>query len=188
MRYRLVNGIRIMNILKPDLLLIDEFVPNHIKLFEALKTSVSWDKSMAARHTASFGEPYNYSQMTYPAIPMHPLLKPLVGMLHDKLQIYFNNCLLNYYQSGNSTMGFHSDDTSQLEAGTGVAIISLGNSRDITYRHKENHDIRHSFMLVSGSLLYMDSTVQDDWMHGIRKQPHTASRISLTWRAFTKAS
>ena len=126
--------------------------------------------------------------MTYPAVPMHPILTPLVGMLYDKLQIYFNNCLLNYYQSGNSTMGFHSDDTSNLQSGTGVAIVSLGNSRDITYRHKANHDIRHSFTLVSGSLLYMDSAVQDDWMHGIRKQPNAGSRISLTWRAFAKDS
>ena len=118
---------------------------------------------------------------------MHSLLQPLVEMLHKRLQICFNNCLLNYYQSGNSTMGFHSDDTSQLELGTGVAIISLGASRKITYRHKGNHDIRHSFLLASGSLLYMDSIVQAEWMHGIRKQPNTDSRISLTWRAFTKA-
>lgn len=173
---------------QPDLLLIDEFVPNHLELFAALKTSVSWDKSMAARHTASFGEPYNYSQMSYPAVPMHPLLKPLVEMLSKKLQISFNNCLLNYYQSGNSTMGFHSDDTSQLQAGTGVAIVSLGASRNITYRYKENHEIRHSFLLASGSLLYMDSAMQDEWMHGIRKQSQTSSRISLTWRAFKNAN
>ena len=175
-----------MDKLQPDLLLIDEFVPNHPELFEVLKTSVNWDKSMVVRYTASFGEPYNYSQMSYPAVSMHPLLIPLVEMLHEQLQIYFNNCLLNYYQSGDSTMGFHSDDTSQLQAGTGVAIISLGASRNITYRHKKNHDIRHSFMLTSGSLLYMNSAVQEEWMHGIRKQSHTSSRISLTWRAFTR--
>ena len=176
-----------MNTVQPDLFLVDEFVPNHLDLFADLQASVSWDKSMAARHTASFGEPYNYSQMNYPAVPMHPLLEPLVEMLHKKLHICFNNCLLNYYQSGNSTMGFHSDDTSKLEPGTGVAIISLGAARKITYRHKENHDIRHSFLLTSGSLLYMDSGVQEEWMHGIRKQPNTDSRISLTWRSFTKA-
>jgi len=175
-----------VNKLQPDLLLVDEFIPNHLDLFTDLKTSVNWDKRMVARHTASFGEPYNYSQMSYPAVPMHSLLQPLVEMLHQRLHICFNNCLLNYYQSGNSTMGFHSDDTSQLEPGTGVAIISLGAARKITYRHKDNHDIRSSFLLTSGSLLYMDSVVQAEWMHGIRKQPNTDSRISLTWRAFTK--
>ncbi|MFT5096791.1 MAG: alkylated DNA repair dioxygenase AlkB, partial [Psychrobacter okhotskensis] len=37
-----------------------------------------------------------------------------------------NNCLVNYYLDGSSKMGFHSDDTSQLADGTGVAILSLG--------------------------------------------------------------
>ena len=169
---------------KPNVLIINEFLPDHQSLFKTLQETVEWDTRMAARYTASYGEPYNYSQITYPAAPMHPALESVATALHQTLEIPFNNCLLNFYQTGDSTMGFHSDDTSKLQLGTGVAIISLGNTRNITYRQKNNHNIRHSFALTPGSMLYMDSAVQDDWMHAIKRQKNAGPRISLTWRAF----
>ena len=156
-------------------------------LFEDLRVSVDWDTSMAARHTASYGEPYNYSQMTYEARSMHPSLVPVAERLHEELNIAFNNCLLNFYLSGDSTMGFHSDNTSNLQANTGVAIVSLGSQRGITYRNKADQAVRRTYPLAPGSLLYMDSEVQDNWMHAIKKDAVAGPRISLTWRAFREA-
>ena len=176
-----------MSVSEPDILLIDEFLSNSALLFDDLRTSVDWDTSMAARHTASYGEPYNYSQMTYEARPMPPSLAPVAERLEERLKVTFNNCLLNFYLSGESTMGFHSDDTSNLQPGTGVAIVSLGSQRGITYRNKADKDVRHTFPLAPGSLLYMDSEVQDHWTHAIRKESDAGPRISLTWRAFRKA-
>ena len=177
-----------MDSLRPNILMIDDFLPNAPVLFDELRNSVEWDRSMASRHTASFGEPYNYSQMTYEARPMHPSLLSVADCLREKLMISFNNCLLNFYPSGESTMGFHSDDTSMLQPGTGVAIVSLGSCRGITYRNKNNHDIRCTYRLASGSMLYMDSVVQDHWTHAIKKEENSGPRISLTWRAFCVAS
>ena len=170
--------------MKPTVLIEDAFLEDHSTLYRALLDSVEWNHAMAARKTASFGIPYNYSRMTYPAAPMHPELVPVVDKLQKRLGITFNNCLLNLYETGDNTMGFHSDDTANLQPGTGVAIVSLGHSRHITYRHKEQRDLQCSFALRPGSLLYMDSTVQDNWMHGIKKQKNAGTRISLTWRAF----
>ncbi len=168
----------------PDVLLVDDFLPEAEELFVELQNSVQWDTRMAARYTASFGTPYNYSQMTYEARPMHQLLVPISDKLHEKLNIQFNNCLLNYYMTGESSMGFHSDDTSNLQPETGVAIVSLGSTRGITYRSKLNHEIKHTFRLQSGSMLYMDSAVQEKWMHAVKKEKEAGPRISLTWRAF----
>jgi len=81
-------------------------------------------------------------------------------------------------------MGFHSDDTTGLLSGTGVAIVSLGSVRDITYRSKTDSTIQKSYSLLPGSLLYMDSEVQENWLHAIKKQKNAGPRISLTWRAF----
>ncbi len=161
-----------MSVSEPDILLIDEFLSNSALLFDDLRTSVDWDTSMAARHTASYGEPYNYSQMTYEARPMPPSLAPVAERLEERLKVTFNNCLLNFYLSGE---------------GTGVAIVSLGSQRGITYRNKADKDVRHTFPLAPGSLLYMDSEVQDHWTHAIRKESDAGPRISLTWRAFRKA-
>jgi alkylated DNA repair dioxygenase AlkB len=169
---------------EPAINIIDEFLPNHAELFTYLASSVQWDDSMAARRTASFGKPYNYSQISYPDVPMLPGLNDVADKLLKKLNVSFNNCLLNYYETGDNTMGFHSDDTSNLIPGTGVAIVSLGSVRDITYRSKTNPGHQVSFALRPGSLLYMDDAVQVDWLHAIKKQTGAGSRISLTWRAF----
>ncbi len=172
----------------PKVLIKEDFLAAHATLFESLRKSIPWEASMAVRKTASFGVPYNYAQLRYPAVPMHAALLPVVAKLHEQLGIEFNNCLLNLYETGENTMGFHADDTSGLQPDTGVAIISLGCARKITYRSKLIPTVRHAFNLAPGSLLYMDSAVQETWVHAIRKQRDVGPRISLTWRAFGKGS
>ena len=168
----------------PEVLIKEGFLAEHAALFELLRKSIRWDESMAVRKTASFGVPYNYAQLSYPAVPMHAALLPVVAKLSEQLGIEFNNCLLNFYESGENTMGFHADDTSGLQANTGVAIVSLGSARKITYRSKLIPTVRNAFNLAPGSLLYMDSALQETWVHAIRKQREVGPRISLTWRAF----
>ncbi|WP_020393561.1 alpha-ketoglutarate-dependent dioxygenase AlkB [Thiolinea disciformis] len=169
---------------QPNLLLIPDFYPQATELFALLLTTISWDKSMQARQTASFGKAYNYSQMFYPDSAIPKFLMPVQHALFDQLHIQFNNCLLNYYETGEHTMGFHADDTSALMPHTGVAIVSLGSERQITYRSKIDPSIQIHYALASGSLLYMDDQVQDAWVHAIKRQKHVGARISLTWRVF----
>jgi len=171
-------------VIKPEVLIKQDFFPEHAALFELLSKGICWDESMAVRKTASFGVPYNYAQLSYPAVPIHTALLPVAEKLLLQLKIEFNNCLLNFYESGENTMGYHADDTTGLQTNTGVAIVSLGSARNITYRSKLNPTIRHAFNLAPGSLLYMDSTLQESWVHAIRKQRDVGPRISLTWRAF----
>lgn len=168
----------------PEIELEDDFYPGHESLFHSLLKSIEWDDRMAARRTASFGRPYNYSQIDYPELPIPIELHPLLEMLSARLGINFNNCLMNYYETGDNTMGFHSDDTTGLVAGTGVAIVSMGSIRNITYRSKSQPDLQLSYSLKPGSLLYMDNRVQEDWVHAIKRQKEAGPRISLTWRAF----
>jgi alkylated DNA repair dioxygenase AlkB len=170
-----------------ELLIDDTFLIDQMALFNTLIHSVRWEGSMAARRTASFGVPYNYAQMTYPAVPMHSALVPVVEQLHEALGVRFNNCLLNFYETGRSKMGFHADDTTHLQPNTGVAIVSLGHPRKITYRSKADKTLQHSFTLLPGSLLYMSSAIQSAWVHAIKKQKGVGPRISLTWRAFIEA-
>ncbi len=164
----------------------DGFIIDQMALFNTLRDTIAWEGSMAARRTASFGVPYNYAQMTYPAVPMHAALMPVVDQLYQLLGVRFNNCLLNFYETGRSKMGFHADDTSNLQPGTGVAIVSLGFPRKLTYRTKADKTIQKAFTLQPGSMLYMGSDVQDKWVHAIKKQKDVGPRISLTWRAFNE--
>ena len=79
-------------------------------------------------------------------------------------------------------MGFHSDSEKELVPETGVAIVSLGAERSITYRSRQDKQAQYSYPLPSGSLLYMPPQLQQHWKHAILKQEHTGGRISLTFR------
>lgn len=166
----------------PAIDVVPGFVPNPQFLFDGLMASVQWESNMRARKTASFGAPYNYAQMTYPATAMPAELDALCARIEIRLGFRPNNCLLNHYPDGNASIGFHSDETEQLEAGTGVAIVSLGWPRSIAYRHKQQRDIEFTYPLESGSLLYMSDAVQEIWLHAIPKQAEAGERISLTFR------
>jgi alkylated DNA repair dioxygenase AlkB len=92
------------------------------------------------------------------------------------------HALANYYPDGTSTMGFHADSTEELEPGTGVAVVSLGAERAITFRSIADRSVTVEYPLASGSLLYMSAEVQSAWKHAILPQPGAGGRISLTFR------
>lgn len=157
------------------------FIPDGDALFALLSETTAWDTRMRARRTASFGVPYNYSGISYPVAPVPGPVAALMDRLDDRLGWRPNNCLANFYTDGNSTMGFHSDSTEELEPGTGVAVVSLGAERAITFRSTDK-SVTVEYPLVSGSLLYMTAGVQSAWKHAILPQPGAGGRISLTFR------
>jgi alkylated DNA repair dioxygenase AlkB len=172
---------------KLDLTIDNNFVSDAQTLFDRLLTETDWDERMRARKTASFGEPYNYSGISYPFQPMPKILLPLVADIEARFGYRPNNCLINYYESGESTMGFHSDAIEDLADETGVIIVSLGAERAIRFQSKHDKSDEHEFQLKSGSLLLMSQEVQKHWKHAILKQAEVeGGRISLTFRLFVK--
>ncbi len=79
-------------------------------------------------------------------------------------------------------MGYHSDQTDILKAGTGIAIVSIGETRTLKFRNIENPTIFLSFKLTAGSLVYMTQEIQSIWQHSIPKSDTENGRISLTFR------
>jgi alkylated DNA repair dioxygenase AlkB len=55
---------------------------------------------MKARQAASYGAPYDYSQLTYPRRTMHPALVPVLAAVRATVGFEPDNCLLNYYVDG----------------------------------------------------------------------------------------
>jgi alkylated DNA repair dioxygenase AlkB len=153
-----------------------------MSLFEFLKTNIPWDERMEARKTASFGKAYNYSQIDYPYQDFSPELKIIINKLELVLGLVPNNCLINYYLSGKSTMGYHSDQTDILVIDTGIAIISLGETRTLKFKNIENPNKFLSYELAPGSLIYMSQDIQSLWQHSIPKSNTENGRISLTFR------
>lgn len=168
--------------LTPDIQIHAEFWPAHAELFAELLATVDWDTRMKARQTASYGAPYDYSQLTYPRRPMHPALVPTLAAVRETVGFEPDNCLLNYYVDGESSMGFHADAREDLEPGTGVVILSLGSPRSLVFRRKQAREHVVEFRLQPGSLVLMPAAMQDEWQHAIPREPGAGARISVTFR------
>ncbi len=166
----------------PDILFWPGFIPHSDQLFRALRATIEWNDSMRARKTASFGAPYNYSQMNYPQRDFLPELSALLEPIGEKVGWTPNNCLINFYADGDSTMGFHFDSLEPLEIETGVAIVSLGDERVLTFARRDDKTVRFEQPMPPGSLLLMPAPVQNEWLHAVFKQPEAGARMSLTFR------
>lgn len=163
--------------------LLAEFLPDSLALYDRLASAVVWDTRIRARKSASFGLPYNYSGLEWPAAPLPGVIVTLVARVSAAVGFEPNNCLANYYPDGASSMGFHSDSTAELESGTGIAVLSLGAERTITFRRIDDKTVNEGYRLPSGSLLWMSPEMQADWRHAILADRNaTGGRISLTFR------
>jgi alkylated DNA repair dioxygenase AlkB len=160
----------------------DRFIDDPEQLFHHLKSAISWDERMQARKTASYGKAYNYSQISYPFREFIPELEKLNLQLEKEIGFRPNNCLLNYYLDGKSKMGFHSDQTDILEENTGVAIISVGETRILRFRSIADPGVVVDYSLAPGSLIYMTQEIQENWHHAIPKSHTDNGRISITFR------
>ncbi|HYG51501.1 MAG TPA: alpha-ketoglutarate-dependent dioxygenase AlkB [Flavobacteriales bacterium] len=161
---------------------IENFIENPDELYAHLVMVVSWDERMAARKTASYGKAYNYSQIQYPYRDFFPALSAIIEKLSPVIGFKVNNCLINYYMDGKSTMGYHSDRTDILEPGTGIAIVSLGETRTLRFRNIANKETFVNYTLAGGSLVYMTQEIQHTWQHAIPETNTQNGRISLTFR------
>jgi alkylated DNA repair dioxygenase AlkB len=95
---------------------------------------IAWDDRMRARRTASFGQPYNYSGQVYAAAPMPPIVAAIAGRAAALAGHPYDSCLLNLYETGDHTMGFHHDSYDLLVETSWIAICSLGATRAIVFR------------------------------------------------------
>ena len=161
---------------------IPDFIHNAQTLFEDLVANTRWDENMRARKTACFGEPYDYSEQEYDFQPMSNKMETIADLIKDEIGFRPNNCLLNYYENGKSKMGFHGDTIKMLEPDTGIAIVSVGDSRIFQVRRKNNPTELYNYILPNGSLFYMPNDMQADWQHGLPKVVGAKGRISLTFR------
>lgn len=170
-----------MTSLTKNSILLDNFIDNTDIIYNNLNL-LDYDTSMRARWTASFGKSYDYSGKTYPYLPIPDFLNDLIPLITNIVGFTPNNCLINLYHNGNSSMGYHSDNTDIIAPGTGVVIISVGSTRILRFKNKLNADNIIDYTLSNGSLFYMDDTIQNDWLHSIPKSDADTPRFSLTFR------
>ena len=125
---------------------------------------------------------YRYSGMTLEPLPFTPLQLEIRQAVELASGRRFNSVLLNYYRDHHDSMGFHSDDESELGPHPAIASVSFGAPRTFILRHKRlPKTVKLS--LGNGCLLLMAGSTQENWQHGINKERRPcAPRLNLTFR------
>lgn len=126
---------------------------------------------------------YRYSNTDFVPTPWDEHLLALANQLSDELDVSFNSVLCNWYQHGQHSMGWHSDNESELGKRPVVASITLGAERRFILRRRDDHACRHEYPLGHGHLLVMKGDTQALWEHGVPKTRRpVGQRINLTFR------
>lgn len=160
-------------------------------LFARLKSEVAWKQE-----TGPFGHPlprltawyadlgvsYRYSGIDNQPQPWLPLLLDVKLMVEGAAQHTFNSLLLNYYRSGQDSIGYHADDEPELGLNPVIGSLSFGGARSFVLKHNTTKE-KHTYNLTHGSLLIMAGTCQHFWKHALPKTTkNVGERINLTFR------
>lgn len=129
------------------------------------------------------GKHYGYSGIAMNPLPWTPLLDQIRKEVENACGEHFNSVLLNYYRNEKDSMGFHSDDESELGPRPTIASLSIGEARVFSFKPKNPQLESVNLPLSSGSLLLMRGDTQKNWKHGITKSNRPLGpRINLTFR------
>lgn len=156
------------------------------------------------------GEDYTYGAgdfaTTYKPQPTTQAINTLWRHAEEDAKTTFDVCFLNGYDNERDHLGWHSDDSPEMDDVRPIAIVSLGAEREIWFRPKnasvpelmrlyrpEDDSIDRSYalhdtlLLQNGSLCLMAPGMQDTHQHRIPKGSRPCGpRISLTFRGYSK--
>ena len=125
---------------------------------------------------------YTYSGKKLQRHNWNYLLLEIKERIESITSFKFNSVLANLYRDGNDSMGLHSDDEKELGKNPVIASLSLGESREIYFKHK-NKKSNLVIPQASGQLMVMHGKTQKYWKHEIKKTKKIKKpRINLTFR------
>ena len=142
---------------------------------------------LATRKTTSMGNPgtsYSYSGKTSEPLPTwHPIVLEIKTLVESVTKEDYNYALLNYYEDGNSKIGFHADDEKDLDSNSGISSISLGCSRDFQIKKNGRGTRSTNIPLDNGDLLLMSGNTQKNYKHSVPVRKRVDQpRINITFR------
>lgn len=173
---------------------VDEFVKD--KIYDTLLNEVAWTNKEAPRDECFMSKDaleYTYGKgftRTYSSLEFHDCVWAIMNKLNAETSSEYNVCFLNYYKSDKEHLGWHADDSPEMDPTHPIAVISFGAEREIWVKNKEvkgNIPDTDKYLLRDGSLFIMPAGFQADNVHKIPKHDKICGgRISLTFRKFKK--
>lgn len=160
-------------------------------LADAAWNSFPWEDRGAPRRECLFsskGEPYTYGSgagtRTYWPKAAPEMMAALTEAAEKASGCKFELCFANGYAGPREHLGWHADDSDEIDDGRPIAVMSLGAEREIWVKPRgTGADAIEKILLPSGSLFIMKAGMQDTHFHRIPKHgAECGFRVSLTWR------
>jgi alkylated DNA repair dioxygenase AlkB len=163
--------------------------------FFRLWASLPWEHREGAPRREFWSNPYDFPYTygtgefarTYKAHPMTGLILRGAMMLNGSFTVKgFDCCFVNGYEHGREHLGWHADDSPEMDHDHPIAVISVGEEREIWFRRKgdQSGEAVEKLTLGNGSCVLMHAGMQREWQHRIPKSSKAdcGPRISLTYR------
>ena len=125
-----------------------KYVPNFIKypneLFKVLSDDLKWVRRgstpRSEYYTNQVPVPYTYGkgngQREYLPQTIHPLIDSIRNDLESFTGAKFEVCFLNRYLNQQDHLGWHADDSPEMDDSRPIVIISLGVEREIWFARR----------------------------------------------------
>ncbi len=138
------------------------------------------------RLQAWYGDPgasYRYSGLLMQPLTWTDSLNQVKQRVEQVCEMHFNSALVNCYRNGNDSVGWHSDDESELGRNPVIASVSLGATRRFQLQHRSDSQRKFHVDLLHGDLLVMQGEFQHHWRHQLPKtKKQVGKRINITFR------
>lgn len=125
---------------------------------------------------------------TYVSSPFSDDVMLLLTRLNALSRASYNVCFLNRYDDQKNQLGWHADDSPEMDPDHPIAVVSLGAEREIWWKRKEESGAvppEQRQKLGHGSLFIMPAGFQATHLHRIPKADREVGvRISLTFRRY----
>lgn len=171
------------------------FVKEHKAAFSTLWSELAWERrGLTPRreyYCNTVPVPYVYGTAefarSYEPQVWHPLIEEIARQAEEHLGTTFEVAFLNGYENSKDQLGWHADDSPEMDDGRPIAIITLGAEREIMFRENTNPTDVKKLVLGSGSICVMAPGMQDTHKHRIPKCGYECGpRISITLRGFVE--
>lgn len=180
---------------------IPNFIDNSNEIFKKLREELEWERKALNRseyYCNDFPKPYIYGTREglreYTPKPYHDEILNIRKKLEILTGTIFETCFLNRYLDQKDWLGWHADDSPEMDPNRPICIISLGVARKIRFKNNFNSET-FDLLLEHGSLCIMPKGFQQLYKHSIPKagfitdkmlgaEWHFGERISLTYRGF----
>jgi alkylated DNA repair dioxygenase AlkB len=156
-------------------------------LFECLTKSVPWKQRDRQIFDMTVREPRLTAEYRHLRNVPDRALTDAADALSQHYGVVYDSLWLNFYRDGQDSTGWHRDRFSCRRPECIVPVLTLGATRRFLIKPRAG-GTSIAYKPGSGDLIVMGGRSQEDWVHGVPKDPGVADpRISINFQSSVQA-